>query len=151
MSWSSTQTWWHTIHTVVDEIERRCDGTLPWKPEYADTFPDPASLHLALQYFWSLEVAAQADQHRDTDPREKRSPFGSRKYRATKTGRTRDQIPWTTHGAGHQPLREPTVPRRRRRGHLVVPLPPSAGRSRCSSHPRQPASRGPANRVAGLA
>jgi hypothetical protein len=68
MTWSSTHTWWHIVHEVVEEIEKRRDGTLPWTPDYAAVFPEPHDLHLALRYFWQQVVAAQVDERREVRP-----------------------------------------------------------------------------------
>jgi hypothetical protein len=61
MTWTRTQAWWQIVLEVVDEIEARRDGTLPWKQRYAEVFPDPVSLNEALRYYWQLVVAPQPD------------------------------------------------------------------------------------------
>jgi hypothetical protein len=64
MSWTRTQAWWAIVLEVVDEIEVRTDGTLPWKQRYAEVFPEPGDLYAALRYYWQLVVAAQPDVSR---------------------------------------------------------------------------------------
>jgi len=62
MTKARSRTWWRIVREVADEVERRRDGELPWKPEYAPTFPDPQSLLEALRYLWQLEVVARVEE-----------------------------------------------------------------------------------------
>jgi hypothetical protein len=56
--------WWHIVHEAVDEADRRCDGNVPWRPAYADVFPDPEALRRALAHYWQLHTAgAEGDGH----------------------------------------------------------------------------------------
>lgn len=59
MSWSRTSEWWRTLREVSDELERRRDGVLPWRPHYAEVFGDQDGLLRALRYRWELIARAQ--------------------------------------------------------------------------------------------
>lgn len=61
MSWTSTRTWWSVVREAAAEADRRCDGTVPWRPDDADVIASAADLRQALQYYWQLNVTAQGD------------------------------------------------------------------------------------------
>jgi hypothetical protein len=65
MSWTETHKRWTALREVRAEIER--NGQLPWSAELADTFGTPRELVLALQYFWTLTLAARVDDATELD------------------------------------------------------------------------------------
>jgi len=65
MSWTETHTRWTALREVRAEIERH--GELPWSAELADIFGTPRELVLALQYFWTLTLAARVDDATELD------------------------------------------------------------------------------------
>jgi hypothetical protein len=64
MSWNSTSTWWGVVRAAVDEADRRCDGVVPWRPEYAPVMTSVDQLRQALGYYWQLNVTAQGDDEK---------------------------------------------------------------------------------------
>ena len=65
MSWTETHKRWTALREVRAEIER--NGELPWSAELADIFGTPRKLVLALQYFWTLTLAARVDDATELD------------------------------------------------------------------------------------
>jgi len=65
MSWTETHKRWAALREVRAEIER--NGELPWSAELADIFGTPRKLVLALQYFWTLTLAARVDDATELD------------------------------------------------------------------------------------
>jgi hypothetical protein len=67
MTWTETQTRWAALREVRAEIERRQDGELPWSTELAEIFGTRHELALALQYVWTLTLAARVDDATEMD------------------------------------------------------------------------------------
>ena len=65
MSWTETHKRWTALREVRVEIER--NGELPWSAELAEVFHTPHELALALQYFWTLTLAARVDDAVEMD------------------------------------------------------------------------------------
>jgi hypothetical protein len=61
MTWTETHKRWAALRDVRAEIELRQDGELPWSAELAEIFRTPDELALALQYFWTMTLAARVD------------------------------------------------------------------------------------------
>jgi hypothetical protein len=61
MTWRQAHLYYEALLAVVADVERTADGTLPWRPEFAEVFGDPAGLVLALRRRWQLMVQAQVE------------------------------------------------------------------------------------------
>lgn len=61
MSWSETNRYYAALREIEADLDRRRDGVVPWRPEYAEIFGGPDGLTQALRLRWQRMVEAQVD------------------------------------------------------------------------------------------
>ncbi|SDI95928.1 hypothetical protein SAMN05444157_0995 [Frankineae bacterium MT45] len=61
MNWKQTHQRYAALREIEAELDRRLDGELPWRPEYATVFGDRRGLLLALNLQWNVASQAQLD------------------------------------------------------------------------------------------
>lgn len=63
MSWTETHERYRIIREVVEAAQADPTGALPWKAEYAASFPTPDDLVAALRQRWQRTCEAQLEAH----------------------------------------------------------------------------------------
>lgn len=74
MTWSETHRRLDALRAIEAELNRKRDGQLPWRPEYAEIFGGRRTLLLQLRYRWRLLVEAQAEDPRQVSALVQRHP-----------------------------------------------------------------------------